>query len=69
MIPPLEMALVVKLRSLGEKINFDGLMPVEQRCELVRKALLPRADVTYTVSSGKRITLGMQFTTVFGQLL
>lgn len=65
MIPALEMALIVKLRSLGQKINFDGLVALDERRELVRKALLPFDDVTYTVSNGRRITLGMQFATVY----
>lgn len=68
MIPALELALLVKLISLGEKIAFDGLLSLDQRREMVRKVLLPRDDVTYTVRNGKRVTLGMQFAAVYGEI-
>lgn len=67
MIPALEMALIVKLRSLGERLPFDGLPTLDQRREMVRRVLLAHDHVTYTVSNGKRITLGMQFALVFGE--
>lgn len=67
MIPALEMALVVKLRSLGQKVGFDGLMTLDQRREIVRAALLDVDHVTFTVRNGKRITMGMQFAATFGE--
>lgn len=69
MIPKLadEMSLVTKIRALGIECNaFDGLSTPEQRLEIVRAALLPVDDVTYSVTNGKRITIAMRFAAVYG---
>lgn len=67
MIPTLEMSLITKLRALGTGLEMDGLRTLDQRRELVRAALLPLDDVTYTVANGKRVTLGTQFAAVYGE--
>jgi hypothetical protein len=66
MIPAIEICLVVKLRALGQKCELDGLMTLEQRMDLVRAALEPVLDVTYTVRNGKRITMAMQYADAYG---
>lgn len=66
MIPPIEMSLITKLRALGRKCELDGLMTLEQRMDLVRAAIDPVLDVTYTVRNGKRITMAMQYADAYG---
>lgn len=69
MIPKLsdEMMLVVKMKALGVNCEaFEGLNTVEQRMGIIRDAIEPLLDVTYTVQNGKRITMAMQYANVYG---
>jgi hypothetical protein len=62
-----EMTLITKVRSLRIDCNaFDGMTTPEQRCDIVRKAIEPVLDVTFTIRNGKRITMAMQFADVYG---
>jgi len=67
MIPTHELSLILKLRSLGSHVAIEGLTTIDQRREAVRRALLPVNHITYTVSNGKRISLGVQFAAVYGE--
>ena len=62
------MSLITKLRALGTGLQLDGLRTLDERRELVRKALLPVDDVTYAVRHGRRITLAMQFVVVYVEI-
>lgn len=65
-----EMTLITKLRSLQVKCNaFDGLTTIDQRREIVRAALKPVEEVTFTVRDGKPITMAQQFQRVYEQPL
>lgn len=71
MIPKLtdEITLISKVRSLGIQCNaFDGLTTPEQRRAAVRVAIDPVLEVTFSVLNGKRITLAMQFASVYGEV-
>lgn len=64
-----ELGLIVKLRALDRNFSIPaGLTPVEQRRELVRAAIEPWLDVTYTIRNGKRITMAMQYADAFGEV-
>lgn len=64
-----ELGLIVRLRSLERKFHLpEGLSSIDQRRDLVRKAIEPWLDVTYTVRNGKRITMGMQYATAYGEV-
>jgi hypothetical protein len=66
-----EMALVKKLISLDQpcKTIFDGLTSRDERRDKVRAAIQKIPDVTYTIQSGKRITLAMAFARAYGETL
>lgn len=62
-----ELSLISKVRSLGIECNaFDGLSTIEQRMDIVRKAIQPVLDVTFTVRGGKRVTIEMQYADAYG---
>lgn len=71
MIPKLtdEITLVSKVRSLGIECSaFDGLTTPEQRRAAVRIAIDPVLEVTFAVRNGKRISMAMQFASVYGEV-
>lgn len=64
-----ELALIAKLRALDNSVRLPaGLTTTEQRREIVRKAIEPWLDVTYTVRNGKRITMAMQYADAYGEV-
>lgn len=64
-----EMSLVSKIRALGIECNaFDGLTTVEQRRPIVRAAIEPVLDVTFTVRNGKNFTMAMQYAEAYGEV-
>lgn len=67
MIPTHELSLILKLRSLGGSVKFDGLTTIDQRREAVRRALLPVDHITFSVQNGKRITMGVEFARIYGE--
>lgn len=64
-----ELALITKIRALQIECNaFGGLLTPEQRRDIVRKAIDPVLDVTYTMRDGKRITMAMQYADTYGEV-
>lgn len=63
-----EMSLITFLRSLQIEVAFDGLRTPDQRREIVRAALMPVDDVTFTIRNGRRITIAMRFAEVYGEV-
>ena len=64
-----ELSLIVKLRALDRTFSLPaGVIPREQRRDLVRKAIDPWLDVTFTVRNGRRITMAMQYAEAFGEV-
>lgn len=64
-----ELGLIVKLRALDRHFALPaGLTIPEQRKDLIRTALEPWLDTTFTVSNGKRITMAMQYAQAFGEV-
>jgi hypothetical protein len=66
MLPPPEISLVSKIRALGIACTLDPLMPILERSKLIRAAIDPVLDVTFTIRNGRRITMAMQFADVYG---
>jgi hypothetical protein len=67
-MPPDEITLIAKARSLGCQINLVGLATVEQRKDIVRAAIDPVLDVTFSLRNGKRITMAMQYAQAYGEV-
>ena len=67
----LELALVTKLKALGQPVLnvFSGDTYPSDRKPKVRAACLAVRDVLFKIENGKHVTIAMMFARVYGEAL